>query len=194
VTLSAPDAGATFTSTLNLAAAAGDNRGVSRIEFWFDGARVARDTTAPYAATFTAGRSTSYGVHTVSVRAFDAAGNARSTAVTVTRMRSTSGPRAQAARSASLRARAAAASDTRLNTLVPVSVWRVATTPADGDTLLRGRGMPGRSASVSLTRCGDSSGAVAAVMQLTAGADGTLFARERADGLCVLRIKPFGDA
>ena len=66
-----------------MAAAASDNRGVSKIEFWFDGARVSRDTAAPYTATFTAGRATSYGVHTVSVRAFDAAGNARSTAVTV---------------------------------------------------------------------------------------------------------------
>ena len=55
-----------------------------------------RDTSAPYTASFTAGRGTSYGVHTVSVRAFDAAGNARSTAVTVTRVRwapSASSPR-----------------------------------------------------------------------------------------------------
>jgi hypothetical protein len=103
-------------------------------------------------------------------------------------------PRPRAAKSASARARAASSSDARLNTLVPVSMWRVATAPADGDTLLRGRGMPGRSATVSLTRCGDSSGTVAAVMQLGAGADGTLFARQPADGLCVLRIKPFGEA
>ena len=74
MTLSAPAPGATFTSTLSMAAAASDNRGVSKVEFWFDGARVSRDTTAPYTATFTAGRATSYGVHTVSVRAFDAAG------------------------------------------------------------------------------------------------------------------------
>jgi hypothetical protein len=74
-------------------------------------------------------------------------------------------------------------------------MWRLVTSPAEGDgTLLRGRGMPGRSASVSLTRCGDSSGAVAAVVQLNAGADGTLYARQPADGLCVLRIKPFGEA
>ena len=67
--------------------------------------------------------------------------------------------------------------------------------PADGDgTLLRGRGTPGRSATVSLTRCGDTSGAIAAVMQLNAGADGTLYALQPADGLCVLRIKPFGDS
>ena len=70
-----------------MAATASDNRRVSKVEFWFDGARVSRDTSAPYAATFTAGRATTYGVHTVSVRAFDAAGNARSTAVTVTRVR-----------------------------------------------------------------------------------------------------------
>jgi hypothetical protein len=176
-----------------MAAAASDNRAVSRVEFWFDGARVSRESSAPYTATFTAGRWTSYGVHTVAVRAFDAAGNARSTAVTVTRVRS-GGPRPRAARSASARARAASSSDTRLNTLVPVSMWRVATALADGDTLLRGRGMPRRSATVSLTRCGDSSGTVAAVIQLDAGADGTLFARQPADGLCVLRIKPFGEA
>ena len=51
---------------------------------------MSRDTAAPYTATFTAGRATTYGVHTVSVRAFDAAGNARSTAVTVTRVRTAS--------------------------------------------------------------------------------------------------------
>jgi hypothetical protein len=192
VTLSTPAAGATFSSTLNMAAAASDNRGVSKIEFWFDGARVSRDTSAPYTATFTAGRGTSYGVHTVSVRAFDAAGNARSTAVTVTRVRASS-PR-RGATSASARGRAAASSDTR-QSLVPVSIWRVGTFPADGDgTLLRGRGMPGRSASVSLTRCGDSSGGIAAVVQMNASADGTLYALQPADGLCVLRIKPFGEA
>jgi hypothetical protein len=59
LTLSAPSPGATFTSTLNMAAAATDNRAVSKIEFWFDGSRVARDTSAPYTATFTAGRGTS---------------------------------------------------------------------------------------------------------------------------------------
>ncbi|MGZ6587943.1 MAG: Ig-like domain-containing protein [Solirubrobacteraceae bacterium] len=193
VTLSAPAPGATFTSTLNMAATASDNRGVSRVEFWFDGARVSRDTAAPYAATFAASRTTSYGVHTVVVRAFDFAGNARSTAVTVTRVRTSAAPH-HGARSASAQARAASASDTRQSTLVPVSMWRIGTAPADGDgTLLRGRGMPGGSASVSLTRCGDSSGA-AAVMQLNAGADGTLYARQPADGLCVLRIKPFGEA
>jgi hypothetical protein len=47
---------------------------------------------------------------------------------------------------------------------------------------------------VSLTRCGDSSGGIAAVVQMNASADGTLYALQPADGLCVLRIKPFGEA
>ena len=51
-----------------------------------------------------------------------------------------------------------------------------------------------RSATVTLARCGDGSGAVAAVMQLYAGADGTLYALQPGEGLCVLRVKPLGDA
>jgi hypothetical protein len=79
--------------------------------------------------------------------------------------------------------------------LVAVSMWRIASAPADGaDTLLRGRGMPGRSATVSLTRCDNAAGAIAAVVSLTAAADGTLYARQAADGLCVLRVRPFGDS
>jgi hypothetical protein len=29
---------------------------------------------------------------------------------------------------------------------------------------------------------------------MNAGADGTLYALEPADGLCILRVKPFGDS
>ena len=109
VTLSAPAAGATFTSTLNMAAAASDNRAREQGRVL-----VRRSTRVPGHAplrtrrTFTAGRTTSYGVHTVSVRAFDAAGNARSTAVTVTRVRTSGRAATGRPRSASARARAAA--------------------------------------------------------------------------------------
>jgi Big-like domain-containing protein/PKD domain-containing protein len=193
VALVAPSAGATFTSTLNMAATASDDQGVRRVEFWVDGTRVARDTAAPYAASFAAGKSMSYGVHTVAVRAFDAAGSARSAAVTVTRVRASAAAPRTSRRSATGRARAASSSDDRQNLLVGVSMWRIGTMPADdAGTLLRGRGMPGRSAAVSLSRCGDATGAIAAVMQLNAGADGTLYARQAADGLCILRVKPFG--
>jgi hypothetical protein len=179
-----------------MAATAADDHGVSRVEFWVDGTRVARDTAAPYAASFAAGRKTSYGVHTVTVRAFDAAGLARSAAVTVTRVRAAAVAPRTAAKSTGGKARAAIAlSDTRQNMLVAVSMWRVASAPADGaGTLLRGRGMPGRSATVSLTRCGNPFGAIAAVMQLNAAADGTLYARQAVDGLCILRVRPFGNS
>jgi hypothetical protein len=190
VALSAPSAGSTFSSTLTMTATATDDHGVRRVEFWVDGTRVARDVSAPYTASFTATKSTSYGVHTVAVRAFDAAGLARSTAVTVTRVRATAPTRKSHGS-----ARAAADSDGRLGSLVAISVWRVLSAPADqSGTLLRGRGMPGRSATVSLTRCADASGAIAAVVSLTAAADGTLYARQPADALCVLRVLPFGDA
>ena len=79
--------------------------------------------------------------------------------------------------------------------LVSVGLWRVTTASADGaGTLVRGRGMPGRSATVSLTRCGDFSGAVAAVIRLSVGPDGTLYAHQSAEGLCVLLVKPVGAA
>jgi hypothetical protein len=196
VALAAPAAGSTFTSTLRMAATASDDHGVQRVEFWVDGTRVARDGAAPSAAMFTAGRSTSYGVHTVTVRAFDAAGRARSAAVTVNRVRAATTASRPATKSSTGRARAASASsDARQNMLVAVSMWRLSSWPADGaGTLLRGRGMPGRSATVSLTRCADTSGAIAVVIQLNAGADGTLYARQAADGLCVLRVRPFGDS
>jgi len=156
---------------------------------------VARDGTAPYTGSFVAGRTTAYGVHTVAVRAFDAAGRARSAAVTVTRVRAAAAAPRKAAKTTRGRARAASASDGRQTVLVAVSMWRITTRPADDSgTLLRGRGMPGRSATVSLTNCGDQSGAIAAVMHLSAGADGTLYARQPAEDLCVLRVRPFGNA
>jgi hypothetical protein len=74
-------------------------------------------------------------------------------------------------------------------------MWRLASSPADASgTVVRGRATPGGAATVSLTRCRDTSGAIAAIVQLNAGADGTLSASEAGDGLCILRIKPSGDS
>jgi hypothetical protein len=195
VTLAAPAAGSTFTSTLSMTATASDDHGVRDVEFWVDGTRVSRDNTAPYAATFAARKTTAYGVHTVSVRAVDAAGQARSAAVTVTRVRLAGGSKRKPDRARNGRARAASASDGRQNVLVSVALWRVSSAPADGGgTLLRGRGIAEHSAAVSLARCEDGSGAVAVVMQMRAGSDGTLYALQPAEGLCVLRVQPLGDS
>ena len=143
-------------------------------------------------------------MHTVSVRAFDAAGNARSAAVTVTRVRSGAPDHGATSASAEPAPRRPPREPERVPrpplTLVRALVGgeHVAHRQRPGRTATArccaGRGTSGRSATVSLTRCGDSSGAIAAVVQLDAGADGTLYARQPADGLCVLRIKPFGEA
>jgi hypothetical protein len=64
---------ATAGHDLRLAASASDDHSVSSVEFWFDRARVARDTRAPYTAKVDSSRLRA-GTHTVTVRAYDAAG------------------------------------------------------------------------------------------------------------------------
>jgi hypothetical protein len=72
---------ATGGRALALTATADDDNGVDHVEFWVDGRRVDSDDAAPYAArVYTRGLTS--GLHTVSVRAFDAAGQAASSART----------------------------------------------------------------------------------------------------------------
>jgi hypothetical protein len=89
VALTSPGSGATFVNTLRMTASAADDSAVTRVEFFVDGVRRGTDTTAPYSASFTATKNTSYGSHTVTVKAFDAAGQVASKSVTVKRVRST---------------------------------------------------------------------------------------------------------
>jgi hypothetical protein len=82
VSVSAPAAGATVSGTVSVSASASDNVGVAGVQFLVDGANLgAEDTVAPYTlnwSTTTAGN----GVHLVSARARDAAGN-QTTSATV---------------------------------------------------------------------------------------------------------------
>jgi Bacterial Ig domain/Right handed beta helix region len=72
---------ATGGRALALTATADDDNGVARVEFWVDGRLVDTDDATPYAArVYTRGLVS--GSHTVSVRAFDAAGQAASSART----------------------------------------------------------------------------------------------------------------
>ena len=84
VAISSPAAGQTVSGTVAIAAAAADNVGVSRIDYLQDGQLLA--ALAPPAFTFawsTAGASN--GTHSLTARAYDAAGNVTtSTAVSVT--------------------------------------------------------------------------------------------------------------
>src|SRR5258706_211726 len=85
VSLTAPANGATVSSTIPVTASAADNVGVSGVQFLLDGANLGlEDTAAPYAVSWPT-TTAANGVHTLTARARDAAGNTTtSAAVTVT--------------------------------------------------------------------------------------------------------------
>jgi hypothetical protein len=84
VSLTAPSAGASVSGTVTVSATAGDNVGVTSVQFRLDGANLgAADTTAPFAISWNT-TTASNGTHTLTARARDAAGNLRtSSSVTV---------------------------------------------------------------------------------------------------------------
>jgi hypothetical protein len=84
VSLTAPVNGATVSGNVPLTATASDNVGVSHVEFYDGATLIANDTGSPWAATWatTVGMN---GSHTLTAKAYDAAGNTTtSTTVTVT--------------------------------------------------------------------------------------------------------------
>lgn len=74
VSLTAPAAGATISGTASVTANASDNIGVARVEFFVDGASRGTDTTSPYAISLNT-TTLSNGSHSITARAYDAAGN-----------------------------------------------------------------------------------------------------------------------
>jgi hypothetical protein len=64
---------------ITLSATASDNIGVTKVEFWVDGALKGTATTAPYSLTLDS-RSLPNGTHSLVAKAFDAAGNSASSA------------------------------------------------------------------------------------------------------------------
>jgi hypothetical protein len=71
-TVSASEAGAS--GTITLSATASDNVGVSKVEFYVDGALKGSDTTAPYSMTLNS-TTLANGSHALTAKAYDAAGN-----------------------------------------------------------------------------------------------------------------------
>jgi hypothetical protein len=59
---------------LIFSATASDNVGVTRVEFFLNGQKIAEDTTSPYQLFWNTG-SAENGTHTLTTRAYDAAGN-----------------------------------------------------------------------------------------------------------------------
>ncbi len=82
--ITSPAANATVSGTVNIAASAADNVGVSRVEFYVNGSLKGTDTTAPYSYSWST-TSIANGSYPITTRAYDAAGNVgQSAAVTVT--------------------------------------------------------------------------------------------------------------
>ncbi|HVM76745.1 MAG TPA: Ig-like domain-containing protein, partial [Candidatus Paceibacterota bacterium] len=74
VSVTSPANNATVSSTVSVSATASDNVGVTRVEFYLDGVLAITDLTSPYAWSWNTASSTN-GVHTLSAKAYDAAGN-----------------------------------------------------------------------------------------------------------------------
>ncbi len=72
--ITSPANGATVSGTVAVAASATDAFGVTKVEFFLDGALQATDTTAPYSWSW-ATTTTANGSHSLVAKAYDAAGN-----------------------------------------------------------------------------------------------------------------------
>ncbi|MDD2309698.1 MAG: Ig-like domain-containing protein [Desulfuromonadaceae bacterium] len=74
VSVTAPATGATVSGTVSVAASASDNSGVSKVEFYVNGALKATDTASPYTYSWNTAL-VSNGSYNVMAKAYDAAGN-----------------------------------------------------------------------------------------------------------------------
>ena len=82
--ITAPGNGAILSAVTAVTASASDNVGVSRVEFWLDGAIASTDTTAPYEWSWDTTTAPD-GPHSLASKAFDAASNVGSSStITVT--------------------------------------------------------------------------------------------------------------
>ena len=78
-TMTAPSAGSTVSGIITLAAAASDNVGVDRVDFYVNSLVVGSASRAPYQVSWDSRSSTNGGI-ALSARAYDAAGNRQSSA------------------------------------------------------------------------------------------------------------------
>lgn len=74
ITITSPGAGTTVSGTVTVQAAAVDDVGVTAVDFYRDGTKVATDSSAPYSFVWDSKLSTNGG-HNLEARARDAAGN-----------------------------------------------------------------------------------------------------------------------
>lgn len=82
VDLTAPAANATISSVVNMAAAANDNVGVAKVEFFVNGVLKSTDTAAPYVYSWDS-KTVPNGPVSLAAKAYDVAGNSNSDTVQV---------------------------------------------------------------------------------------------------------------
>ena len=84
MSLTAPADGAKVSGTVTVKAAAADDQGMNRVDFYQDGILLGADNTPPYSVRWnTRSRSIARGAHTLTAKASDVAGNSATASVTV---------------------------------------------------------------------------------------------------------------
>ena len=164
VALNAPANGAAVGSTLQLTPTIADDRGIGHIEFWLDDALLDRDDNPPFRTHIDASQLSNW-THTISLRVFDSAGQAVSTAVRL-RVVSYDGS-SYVRRGADLSS-------------VPVG---------EGVTRLQGETTPGSGVLVSLTPCTSQAGAITDRFALLGDAAGSLDMLYAQGDQCVLALE-----
>ncbi len=82
--ITSPAGGSTVSGTVTVTAAAQDNVGVARVEFYYDSTRlIGSDTTAPYSMDWNT-TTVPNGAHTLNLRIYDAGGNYTNASIPVT--------------------------------------------------------------------------------------------------------------
>jgi hypothetical protein len=89
--ITSPTDGAIVSGTVNVTASAGDDVGVSRVEFWIDGTLASTDTASPYSYPWVTTGYSNGSSHSIQSRAFDAANN-RGDSATITVIVNNAGP------------------------------------------------------------------------------------------------------
>lgn len=82
VAIGSPADGAAVSKTINIAATANDNVGVTKTEFYMDSVLVSSSLTTPYAASIDTTKFTN-GAHALEVKAYDSAGNVGTKKITI---------------------------------------------------------------------------------------------------------------
>jgi thermitase len=83
VSIASPTTGATVSGTIAVTGSAADNVGVTKVQLFVDGVAIVSGTASSFSFSWNTTTATD-AVHTVSVKAYDAAGNVGSAAVSVT--------------------------------------------------------------------------------------------------------------